>query len=105
MAESALTGDRPNHGKQKERQRWPSLGWKFSSASIRRQTLLTALPFAKFGLERGGQDREKPKGCLFPRFEPSARVSKTPVSKQNHLETPTAETRFGSLTATRDVRN
>ena len=31
---------------------------------------LTALPFAKFGLDHCGQDREKPKGGLFSRFEP-----------------------------------
>ena len=45
-------------------------------------TRLAALPFAKFGLDRCGKDRGKPKSGLFPRFEPSARVSKTPFSKQ-----------------------
>ena len=41
-----------------------------------------------------------PKGGLFPHFEPVARVSKTPFSKIEHLENPTAETKFDSLTAT-----
>ncbi|HJE86419.1 MAG TPA: hypothetical protein K8U88_02425, partial [Levilactobacillus hammesii] len=44
--------------------------------------------FAKFGLERGGQDGPSLRNGLFPRFEPKARVSKTPVSKQNTWKLP-----------------
>ena len=60
---------------------------------------MAALPFAKFGLERGGQDEES-QSAVFPLcFEPENLRLKDAIYQADCLVNPTAEPKFGSLTA------
>ena len=58
-----------------------------------------ALPPAKFGLERGGQDGPSLRSGLGPRFEPENHRLKVAIFQEDHLKNPTAESKFGGLTA------
>ncbi len=58
------------------------------------------LPFTKFRLERCGQDGPSQRAVLDLALNRQARVSKSPFSKEDHMENPTAEPKSGSLTPT-----
>ena len=66
--------------------------------------MLTALPFAKFGLERGGQDGKSPRAVFSLALSRKTRL-KVAIFQAEHLENPTAETKFDLLTATWNVTN
>jgi len=59
---------------------------------------IIALPFAKFGLERGGKDRSSQKAVV-PSLEAAKHVFKSPFSR-NSLENPPAKSKFDPLSAT-----
>ncbi|KRL94810.1 hypothetical protein FD28_GL000254 [Levilactobacillus hammesii DSM 16381] len=61
-----------------------------------------ALPFAKFGLERGGQDGQSQRAVSGLALSHCLKVA---IFQEEHLKNPTAESKFGSLTATQPIAN
>ncbi len=63
------------------------------------------LPFAKLRLERCGEDAASLGSGLPARFESPSPRFKVAIFQEEHMENPTAEPKFGSLTPTQTVTN